>query len=118
MGTLCTTQDVLDRATEDVDATLAASSAWIERLITTAEGVLVSQTRRDWVTDYANVDTYVKEILRNATACHAAKLAINYSTNGFFSLARARIALNVVQDEFIRDLAKLKDVDSNNVRAV
>ena len=44
MVTACSTREVLDRATASVNASLAASQAWIDRYIEAAEGVVVSET--------------------------------------------------------------------------
>lgn len=116
--TLCTEQNVLDKAGVGINADLAASGAWIDRLINEAEGVVISETRRDWITDYASVPNGVKEILREAVSAKAAKQAVNYDTSGFFSRQAAEVTLDVLDDEFRRALATLTKIETTDIRAV
>jgi hypothetical protein len=59
MVTLCTNQQVLDRCGKRADATIIASSSFLDRYIEAAEKVVISETMIDWIDDYSSVDTYV-----------------------------------------------------------
>jgi hypothetical protein len=118
MSTLCTEQNVKDKAGVGASSTVIASSAMLTRFIEESEGVIVSETRRNWVTEYASVNAAVKEILRECCSSHAAKKVLNYDTTGFFSRQAAEITLDVLHDEFTRTLKTLKDLDTVKMRSV
>ena len=116
--TLCTNQDVLDRCGKNANSIIIASSAILDRYIEISEGVIVSETRIDWITGYASVTASVKNELKSCTASHAAKQIIQYDMSGFASRATAITMLNVNQEEFLRTLKILKDLDTNKLRSV
>ncbi len=118
MVTLATVQDVLDRCGLNANAVVIASQSIVERYITTSEGVVISETKIDWITGIANVDTYVKEELTSCVASHAAKQIVNFDMRGFGTRAEAVTVLNVNQEEFLRSLKALKDLDTNKLRDV
>ena len=116
--TLCTERNVIDKAGVGASSTVTASSAMLTRFIEESEGVIVAETRRDWVDSYASVGDAVKELLRECCSSHAAKKVINYDTSGFFSRQAAEITLDVLHDEFTRTLKSLKDLDTIKIRSV
>jgi hypothetical protein len=117
MVTLCSVQDVVDKAGTGA-ATTAASEALVTRFIEESEGVIVSETRRAWVDEYASVSDPNKHLLRECCSSHAAKKVVHYDTSGFFSRQAAEIALDVLHDEFTRTLKTLKDLDTTKIRSV
>jgi len=118
MVTLCTSQAVLDRCGPYANATIIASGGIIERYIEDAEQTIVTETRRNWITGYANVSTAVKGTLTLCTAAHAAKEIIADDMSGFIILGEANTQLNVLESTFQRTLKALKDLDNNSIRAV
>jgi len=115
--TLASTQDVIDRMGPYVNAAILASGAMISRYIEAAEGSIVSETRRDWITDYTNVVTEVKEELRICTACHAAMEIIQYDMSGYITRGEIITQLNVLDANYQRTLKALKDQDTIKIRS-
>lgn len=118
MVTLCTTTDVTNKTGIGANEDILASTGWIEQFIEEAEGVVISETRTDWITGYADVNAYNKFLLRECVSSHAAKAIVNYDTSGFFSRQAAEVTLNVLDDQFNRSLATLKDLDTQKLRDV
>jgi hypothetical protein len=118
VGTLASTQDVLDRIGIHANATIAASTQIIARYIGLAEQVVCTETRVDWITGFSRVISPVKEELKSCVASHAAKQIIMYDMSGFSTRAEAITMLNVNQDEFVRTIKALKDLDTNKIRSV
>lgn len=118
MVTLCTTTDVTNKAGIGANSDIIASTAWIESFIEEAEGVVISETRIDWITGYSDVNAYNRFLLKECTSSHAAKAIVNYDTSGFFSRQAAEVTLNVLDDQFNRSLATLKDIDTQRLRSV
>ena len=116
--TLCTASDVTYKAGVGANATIIASSALMTSFINEGEGVIVAETRKDWIVGYTSVNTYVKELLRDCCSSYAAKKVVNYDMSGYFSRITAETTLDVLHDEFLRTLKTLKDLDTIQIRAV
>ena len=116
--TLCSTQDVLDRAGVYLNSTIAGSTTILERYINTSEGMVVSETRINWINEYSSVNASVKEELRICVASHAANAMIKYDMRNFPTSAQAVTLLNVNYEDFNRSLKALKDFDTNKIRSV
>jgi len=94
-GTLCTQGNVAYWAGANVNATYTAE-AYTNVYIKAAEGAICTETRYDWVTNYASVSTIGKEALRKATACLAAIDCVNADMSGFTSRQEALIMINIL----------------------
>lgn len=118
MGTLCASQAVLDRVGINANSTIIASEAIIERYIETAEGVIVAETKRAWVDEFASAPSSVQKILESCTASHAAKNIIMFDMSNFTTRAEAITMLNVNESEFQRTIKALKDQDIIKIRSL
>ena len=118
MGQIISIQDVLDRVGVNVNSTISASTAQLERWIATAEGVVVAETRINWLTGSGSMTSEVKQEFRTCAACHAAIRVIQQDMSGFTSRGEATTMLNVNDKEFQRSLRALKDIDANKPRSV
>ena len=116
--TLTTTTEIIRRAGIGANAVVVASSALLTTIGEEAEGELIADTRRDWVTGYANVNTFVKLKLSNATAAKAAFKIASYDRTGYFSNSEYLTLLNVLFDEYNSAVKVLSTLDSNNIRGV
>ena len=54
-ATLCSEQNVIDKAGIGASTDVTASSALLDRFIVESEGVIVAETRRAWVDEYAGL---------------------------------------------------------------
>lgn len=118
MVTLCSIRDVLDEAGEGVNADVTASSALVTRFIEKIEGDIVGATRRNWVGDFASVNTYVKELLKECCSAGAGMKAIKYDMSGYTSRQEAVTMVNMLFDIYSRTLKQLKDLETTEIRAV
>ena len=116
--TLCSSAAVKRRAGANADADIIASAAAMSEFINQAEGEIVAQTRRDWVDDYSNVDSGIKECLEAACAARAAMQVIQYDPNAYNSLAEAQTLLNVQFDTWNSNLQRLKDFKSKTIKDI
>ena len=110
-------QDVKDRIGLYGNATILASNSIIERYIEVSEGVICAETRINWTTGYSSVASHVQVELKSCAASHSAKQILMYDMSGI-TRAEAITRLNVNQDEFIRTLKAIKDLDTNKMRSV
>lgn len=116
--TLCTTTDITDLAGYGANATITASSTILTRYGNNAEGIVISETRRDWITGYASVNTYVKFLLTNATASLAALWVVLYDARGYTSrLEQGTIAQNLINN-YNNAIKLLSELDANSIRTV
>jgi len=117
-ATLCTVADVVYKAGVGASSVYTASAALVTALIEKSEGVIVGQTRKDWVVGYSDVNAYIKELLRDCCSSHAAKKIVSYDMSGYLSRQEAEIILDTLHDDFMRTLKTLTDLDTIKIRAV
>jgi hypothetical protein len=106
-GTLAINADVLKFAGLNANAT-ATAEAYTNVFIKEAEGIICTAARYDWVTNYADVSTIGKEILRDAVASYAAVKALNYDMSGFSSRQEALMMINILWASFMETMRLLQ----------
>lgn len=116
MVTLCSVQDVLDRCGPNANATVIASTAIVERYITVSEGIVIGETRTDWINDFATANSHALTIAKSCVASHSAKQIVAYDGTGMSKGEKADL-LNVNQNEFLRTLKALKDLNTQKTRS-
>ena len=112
--TLCTSSAIKRKA----GAKAFISDALIADAQDEAEGEIVLQTRRDWVTDYDNVDAKIKPALASACSALAAMKVIEYDMSGFTSRLETQTMLDLLFDNYNKNLAAVKEADGNTIRSV
>jgi len=118
MVTLCSVQDVLDRCGVNANAAIIASAAIVERYITVSEGILVAETRQDYVGSFGNLSSGTLNDAKSFVASHAAKQIIMQDTSGFTTVASGVSKANANINEYSRALRSLKETDSNKIRSI
>lgn len=116
--TLTTSEAAIRKAGENADATIVASGAALANWSDQAEGRIVAETRRNWVTDYASVPADVKKILDDTASSLIAMQIINYNMLGFTSRAEAQTMLNIQDNTATTGMRVLKDFKSNEIRGI
>ena len=106
-GTLCSASEAIYKAGENANVTAASSLALLNVWVKEAEGKICLDTRYDWVTNYSNVSTIGKEILREATSCLEAVDIINYDMSGFTSRQEALTMVNILWARYSAIVAKI-----------
>ena len=108
-GTLATSAQVLLAIGADASATQileANTNIWILQ----AEALIFLETDRDFVADYATLDTNVQQALALCASSKAAMLAINQNQNTW-QLAVSQSKLNVLDVIYNETLDRIKAVD-------
>lgn len=116
--TLTTVQAVLDKASPYANSTITASEAIVERYIEEAEGTVIGLTRINWITDFSQINTSVKDMLSLCVSSLAAKNIVSYDMAGFSPITAAVTNLNANELNYQATLKQLKDLDTNKVRSV
>lgn len=106
---ICTSQAIIRKAGANASATATASSALLADYCDQAESTICMRTRKDWITDWANVDTNIKPSVSEAVAAIAAMSIINYDMSGYTSRAEAQTMLDVLNNEASQIIKDLKD---------
>ena len=101
-----------------VNQDIIISGAAMIRFSDDAEGEVVQQTRRDWVTDYAGLTTEMKSTLNKLTAAKVAKSLVSYDRRRYRSLADAQTTMDYLDDIEIKNLNLLKDFKSNTIKSI
>lgn len=107
--TLCTSGAIVIRAGANADATASTSAALLEQFSNEAEGFINTQTKYDWVANYASVGANFKPILAEACAAWAGKKLIAYDMSGYTGRGYAESMINILHDETMRDIAQIKE---------
>ena len=108
-GTLAINADVIKKAGLYASA-VSGADAYTNVFIKQAEGVLSSNAKYDFVTNYAGISTIGKEFLRDAVSSYAALMVINYDTTGYFKAVDYQVkydynysiwaeAINLIRDK-------------------
>ena len=109
-GTLAINADVVKEAGTYATAANVAE-AYTNYYIKKAEGIICVHTRYDWVTNYANVTTIGKELLREFVSCYAAVMAIKQDMSPYTSRQEALIMINIL---WARAMVALRDLENKD----
>lgn len=107
--TLTTSGACITKAGLNANSAIIISGSALSRWSDEAEGAICSETRRDWVTDYASVKANFKPILSLACASYVANEIIKYDMSGYTSRQESQTMLDVNIDNYKRAIETLKD---------
>jgi len=98
--TLCSLDEAEQKAGLNVNSAVvdvaATTTAWSEQ----TEGLICTESKYDWVTNYASLQAEFKNILREAASAHAAMKMVAYDMSGYTSVTEAQTMLNVLYDQY------------------
>lgn len=106
--TLATSGQIIAKAGAGVSSVISASGVFIANACDLAEDTFCMMTRKDWVTNYAGVDTHIKLSIANAVASLAGNDLASYDPDGYSSTAKYQTLLDKNIDLFNRISAKLE----------
>jgi len=109
--TLTTLSGAIFKAGVNVNSTIAVSGTQMNLLSDMAEDTFCVDTRKDWVTDYANIDTHIKAAISDAVSSAIAIKLINYDQSGYLK-GEAQTMLDVLDDNYNKIIKTLL-VDTN-----
>lgn len=104
--TLCTSGAALHKAGLNVNI---SGAAFADEFVNQAEGVIMVNTRYDWVTNYNSLTSGAKLLLQQTASDLAAIYLINYSMSGYTSRMEASTMLDVLSDRAQISMGYLKD---------
>jgi hypothetical protein len=107
-GIFATSDEILVKAGENYDTSITEER--INALCLQAESIINVATRYNWSDAYAALNVDFKGILSDAESSWVAIQIINFNMSGFNSRAEAQLMMNVLRDNFVRDLEILKDM--------
>jgi len=74
-----------------------------------AEAVINALTRYDWTANYSSVGANFKGILDDTCSSIVAMNIINYDMSGFTSRLEAQTMLDVLRDNYVRNMESLRE---------
>ena len=114
--TLTTSGAAISKAGANANSTVIASGALLLKWSDQAEGKIVAETRRNWVTKHSDLATDVKSALDNIASSEIAKQIINYDMSGYTSSSEALTMMNIQDDVVAKGMRELKDFKSNEIK--
>jgi hypothetical protein len=109
--TLTTSGAILRKAGANSNTTINASGGAIKEFSDQAEAFIIAATKKDWVSQYANISTNAKPLLDQMTSDLAAMYMIMYDMAGYTSRTESQTMLDVLRDNFERSLKILQDTE-------
>ena len=113
--TLTSSGAAIVKAGTNANVSIIASGARMEEFANQAQGRIESETRRSWVSNFADLSTGIKGALSEAASSAIAIDIINFDTAGYFS-GEAELMLNVQSNKFDEQIRILKDFKSNELK--
>lgn len=116
--TLCTSGAAYGKAGANASSTITTWSTgedYMNEWSDEVEALINSETRYDWVANYASVGTNFQHALSAASSAMIANFIINYDMSGFTSRTEAQTMLDVNSDIYTRALGYLKDKENQEV---
>lgn len=107
--TLTTSGAILWKAGANASTAITSSGAVLSKFSDDCEAVVNAATRKDWVADYSSVGANFRGILSDAVSDLAAMKIITYDMSGYTSRTEAQTMLDVLRDNFNRNIEILKD---------
>src|SRR3990167_7643895 len=116
--TLTTSAEIIRRAGEGAPTDITGSGALVTSICEDAEGEFIADTRRDWITDYASVNTYIKKKIASAVSSKAAFNIVQNDRSGYFSKSEQETILDVLDNNYNSAVKLLTALDFNEIRSV
>jgi hypothetical protein len=113
--TLTLSGSAIAKAGTHASSVLTLSGSLLAGFSDMAEGRIITETRRDWVTSYATLPTGVKGLLSDVASSLVAMDIVAYNPTGYLT-READMIMNMNDDRINRGLAILKDFKSNEIK--
>ena len=111
----CTSGSAIFKAGENADATAIADATNLAILSSEVQGRIISETRRDWATNYSTLPNGIKDVLSLAASVAIANHIIKSNPSGFFP-GEAEFLTNVNYDTYKECMAFLTNFKSNSIQ--
>jgi hypothetical protein len=115
--TFCTSGSAIIKAGANCNSTIIASGSAMAKWSDLAEGRIMAETRRDWKTNFANLDTGIQGIIQDICSSLIAMNIVAYDMGGYTDRREAETILDVNDDRSNKGLTILKDFKSNSIQS-
>lgn len=116
--TLTTTARIIRKAGLGANAATIADATQLTDYGEEAEGELIADTRKNWISEFSSINTYVKKKVDNAVACKAALKVVMYDGGGYLSRLEQETLIDILYDEYKNAVQVLSKLDANDIRSV
>ena len=116
-GIYCTGSDVVWKAGSGCSAAIKTGSIYTNSFISQAEGVINVACGKEFAsstTAFQTLGSGMRTMLTDAASNMAAIYAINWDYSGYPTRIVAEDSINVLRDAYLRDLAILKERESQS----
>jgi hypothetical protein len=113
--TLCTSGAAISKAGANANSSIVASGSILAVWSDEAEAKLNTDSRYDWVANYASVGANYKPILAKAVSDSVALNIIGYDPSGFTSRYEAQFMADMLVDDYNKCIALLSEKDVQEV---
>lgn len=114
--TLTTSGALVLKAGANASQAATLSGSFLQGVCDEAEGEIITETRRDWITSYSALPDGVKKILSKTTSALGAMMIINYDMSGYTSRTEAQTMLDVLKDSASKNMQILKDFNIPDIK--
>ena len=115
---MCLSSAAVAKAGSGVNTDVLDDSVALASFSDAAEGEIVAETRRDFLTSYSDLHAGISGAVAAVCASKIAKQMIQYDMSGYTSLEQAQTMLDVQDDVVRKGMAILKDFKSNDVKPI
>ena len=117
--TLCTSGAAVVKAGAGANSSIIVSGSALSGWSDEVEGRIVTNTRRNWVTEYGSIgNTGVKNLLSEVSSDLIAMKIIAYDMKGFTSRFEAQLMLDQLRDNALGILKWLTDFKADEIRSI
>lgn len=106
-GVFVTTAEVLRKVGANASA-VSSAEAFVNQYVAEAESLINAQTEKNWSDLYSTLNADLRDILKMAAGAKAAMMVIMYDQSGFTNQREAETMLDILNNEYDRALAELK----------
>ena len=114
---LCTSENAIAKAGLNANSDIVTSSPRLLQWSKDAEGMIESETRRKWVTDFSSLSDTIKDALSAGTSSYVAMQICSYDNTGYLP-READMVMNRNDEIWTRSIRVLKDFKSNTIKDV
>ena len=107
--TFCLSGAAVAKAGSYVSDVIQADSTAMDNFSDQAEGRIVAETRKNYLSEYATLDAEVVSLLNDIASSLIAIQLVNYDMGVYTNLAEAQTILNVQDDKAQQGIRILKD---------
>lgn len=116
--TFTTSGSATAKAGANANSSIILSGNVLAKWSDEAEGRIVSESRKNYLSSYSSLPSDVQTLLSDVTSSLIAKQIISYDMSGYTSLAEAQTMIDVQHDNANAGIKILSDFKSGDIRDI